>query len=89
MADENKLNIKFKSESRAAKELLSKGINDLKNIEKAQKDGDSRWFFPNGIELISIKVTVSKIDVEFKVAGAKGISDLLNSEEIELGLPVG
>jgi hypothetical protein len=36
--------------------------------------------------LISITVKVSKVEIESKVAGAKGISGLLNSGEIRVGL---
>lgn len=67
-----------------AKELLSCALTELTKTTQTQIGETPRLFFPHGIELISITVNVlSKVVVEFKVAGAEGISGLLNSEEFE------
>lgn len=84
MTGENMTIFEKKHASEAAKELLSSALSELKNVAETQPSATPRLFFPNGIELISITVKLlSDIDIVFKVAGAKGISGLLNSEEIE------
>lgn len=84
MTVENMTFLEKKHASLAAKELLSSALAELKNVAETQASTTPRLFFPSGIELISITVRLlSDIDIIFKVAGAKGISGLLNSEEIE------
>jgi hypothetical protein len=79
------------SASSAAKELLTAALKDLKEsaladdakLASTDRDPAARLFFPNGIELISITVKVAPVEIEFKVAGEKGIKEmtmLLDSE---------
>jgi len=63
-----------------AKVLLVTALQEFRKAVAAATDettAEPRVFFPNGIELISIKVTVSAVTVELKVAGEKGIKGLL------------
>jgi hypothetical protein len=70
----------------SAKELFSAAFDELRKAASQDKKEETRIFFPNGIELISITLDVFKVKVEFKVAGAAGIKGLLESKEIEGGL---
>ena len=82
MADENRT-LTIATAKDAAKELLSAAFNELEKRAKPEAGEEPRLFFPNGIELIFIKLEVSGVKVEFKVAGAKQIPGLLPSDEIE------
>ena len=59
--------------------LLNAAFSDLAKTVGVKAAVEPRVFFPNGIELISITVSVSAVKVELKVAGEKGISALLVS----------
>jgi hypothetical protein len=90
MANENRTDVEIKSAGSIARELFSTAFKKLNDIEKAQRAlaDEERWFFPKGIEFISITATAYKITLELKVAGKegikatgeKGISDLLPPE---------
>ena len=80
--DENTMDA-ITSAKEEAGELLSTALNELRKAAMAKDDEGKRLFFPNGIELISIGLTLKNITLEFKVAGAEGIKGLLNSEETE------
>ena len=86
MANEKRTDVAIASASSAAKELLSSALNELKNVLLARVKEQPRLFFPNGIELISITVKVSAVEVEFKAAGEKGISGLVDSGQSAIGL---
>jgi hypothetical protein len=65
-----------------AKVLLVTALEDLRKTVTtvtAEAITATDKFFPNGIELISIKVEISGVAVELKVAGEKGIKGLLGS----------
>lgn len=63
-------------------QLLSATLKELKQTVFDNDRQDSKLFFPNGIELILIKVKVDKyVDVELRVAGEKGVKALLNPNE--------
>ena len=68
MADEFAIT---KAAEDATKELIIAAFNELKNAAAQDKKEETKVFFPKGIELISITVSVfNKITVEVKVAGA-------------------
>lgn len=49
-------------------------------LNKPKEDPDK--FFPNGIELISLSLTIKEIfTFEFKVAGEKGVKNLLEKNQ--------
>jgi hypothetical protein len=58
----------------SAKAVLSNLFDNLKGNAAVLADQQTRLFFPNGIELIMITVKIGTIDIELKIAGAKGIS---------------
>jgi hypothetical protein len=87
MDDVGNTNVEITNAKDTASELLTSALNDLRNTCKVEEGEEPRLFFPNGIELISITLSVSKISLEFKVAGAAGISGLMNSGGIGLGHP--
>lgn len=56
----------------AVQRLMAHTVSELKANAVTQPAGESRLFFPNGIELISIVVKVGPADVELTIAGEKG-----------------
>src|SRR5262245_60497155 len=65
-----------------AKAILEAALDKLRTAVKPETPGaatEPRVFFPNGIELISITVSIGAVKVELKVAGEKGIKGLLES----------
>lgn len=86
MADKKMTNVTIKSARDGAKELLSTALKEFEKTARAEEGEKPRLFFPNGIELISIIVRVSGVDVELKVAGKAGINSLLHSGEIGVDL---
>lgn len=58
--------------------LLDQSFSNLKSVATFKEDGKPRLFFPSGIELIFVKLTVGLpekpvVAVEVKIAGEKGI----------------
>src|SRR5690349_15697767 len=61
---------------KATRDVLGAVFNNLKDSATVKAEGQTRLFFPNGIELISVTLKVNAkdgVDVEVKVAGEKGI----------------
>ena len=61
---------------KATRDVLGAVFSNLKDSATVKAEGQTRLFFPNGIELISVTLKVNAkdgIDVEVKVAGEKGI----------------
>ena len=81
------------SASGAAKEILSSALNNLRKTALSEQEGQSKLFFPNGIELVSITVQVATVKVEFEVAGEKGLREGISvvtdyqGEEVDEDLP--
>ena len=65
-----------------ARDILTASLNELKEVVQFQSS-TTRLFFPNGIELIYIKVVVNPVEVEFKVAGKAGGEDLTAIQDSE------
>lgn len=84
----NETNVPITKAKLDPNQLLSTALKELKETVFDKERKDSRLFFPNGIELISITVRVDKyVDIELKVAGEKGIKGLWDSKESEVGPP--
>ena len=56
-----------------ATQVLEALFANLKAHAQVAADEPSRLFFPNGIELISVSVKVTPIEITLTVAGAKGV----------------
>ena len=69
----------IKAASSELKELLDRAFTNLKSVAPLkEEDPPPRLFFPHGIELIFVKLTVGLpekpvITVEVKIAGEKGV----------------
>ena len=51
--------------------LLDKVVTQIKGVAVAPPSGETRLFFPDGIDLISVIVKVGPADVEVKIAGPR------------------
>src|SRR5215475_12035898 len=76
------------SEAKGLLEEALKNLNDAGGGEPTKQDK----FFPNGIELIYVKVEAgltekTKVGVEIKIAGEKGIGKMLTTERETDQLP--
>jgi len=56
-----------------AAELFAKLVAALEKAKDARSEAGRILFFPNGIELIDVSVTVAGVTAGIKVAGEKGI----------------
>jgi len=78
----DELDLTIKSASSEAQNLLAKIFKNLKEAAAVKTDAQPREgdkFFPNGIELIYVKVEAGlsekiKVSAELKVAGEKGVA---------------
>lgn len=65
-----------KDVSGAVQDLIGNLVSNLTSNDKprpmAEKDAEPRLFFPNGIELIDVTVSVAGVNVHVEVAGANG-----------------
>lgn len=62
----------FKPNFETAKDLMNESFSNLQEQRKENSD----WFFPNGIELISIEVGVDKFTFNVTVAGPDAKSNV-------------
>ncbi|MDH3649149.1 MAG: hypothetical protein OEQ53_05660 [Saprospiraceae bacterium] len=67
MAKKNKVELDTVSAGRV-NEIFSRSLDKLKEVTFADSN-DPRLFFPNGIDLISITVSVANVELAFKVSG--------------------
>jgi hypothetical protein len=82
MPDEDRTIFAITSTKESAKEIIQTAVTELAKYQKTEEGEKTRYFFPNGIELISITVDVSGIKVVITVAGEKGIKPSARSEQI-------
>jgi hypothetical protein len=63
-----------KSAADVAEQVFAKLVDKLDGAAKVQAGRDKPLFFPDGIELIYLSVTVSGVTATIKIAGAKGVA---------------
>lgn len=63
-----------RSAADVAEQLFGKLVKKLDDVAKVQAGRDQPLFFPHGIELIYLNVTVSGVTATIKIAGEKGIT---------------
>lgn len=68
------LNDDGRSAADVAEQVFTKMVDKLNGVAKAQAGRDQPLFFPHGIELIYLTVTVSGVTATIKVAGEKGVT---------------
>ena len=65
-----------KASGSAAERMLTTAMKELRDSALSTQSEEGDKFFPNGIELIKLTISIGKVSIEFKIAGEKGVSGL-------------
>lgn len=73
MSDQTSSQAVVEASGSAAERMLATAMKELRDSTLTAQGEAADKFFPNGIELIQLTVSVGNVSIEFKVAGEKGL----------------